>query len=104
MKKKIAATTLSAAVLTAFAFSASSAHAGFGVIPGDPAGAYGGTGIPTQPSSYAQGGVNGDTLTIALSTTAHGASNPAPTTTTPGVFNVGTGLDSSSRSLWNYDY
>lgn len=105
MKNKIAVTTLSAAMLTAFALSATSAHAdisGFGTIPGNPSGAFGGTGIPTAPSAYTQGTVGDDTLTLALSTTAY-KFNPTPTTASSGVFNVGTGL-SSGRSLWNYDY
>jgi hypothetical protein len=105
MKNKIAVSTLSAAVLTAFALSATNAHASFGTLPGNPANIYGGTGIPTTPSAYTVGtlGNNGDSVTIALSTTAHGASNPAPTTTADYVFNVGTGLN-GGRSLWNYDY
>ena len=104
MKNKIAVSTLSAAVLAAFALSATTAHASFGTLPGNPANIYGGTGIPTQPSAYTVGTLgNNDSVTIALSTTAHGSSNPAPTTTADYVFNVGTGL-SGGRSLWNYDY
>ena len=109
MKNKIAVSTLSAAVLTAFALSATNAHAnttGFGTLPGNPANIYGGTGIPTTPSAYTIGSIgSGDTLTLALSTTAYGPSNPAPTTTVNNVFNVGTGFTpSTTRSLWDYDY
>jgi hypothetical protein len=107
MKNKLSVTNLSAATLIACALSATSAHAnmsGFGTIPGNPSGAFGGTGIPTMPSAYTQGAIGtADTLTLALSTTAYGPSNPAPTTTTPYVFNVGTGTV-GGRSLWDYDF
>lgn len=110
MKKKIAATTLSAAVLTTFALLGTSAQAGisgFGTIPGNPAGAYGGSGIPTAPSAFVQGSIGaGDTLTMALSTTAYRSTSPTPTTTTDYIFNVDTGHNSEKplRSLWNYDF
>lgn len=83
----------------------------FGTIPGSPNGGnpYGGSGIPynnseiTTISGVPDGGLPNDTLTLALSATAHGSSNPAPGNNGAGTFTVFPGL-SGGRSLWNFDF
>ncbi len=80
----------------------------FGSVP---VGSYSGTGIPVDTSvKTTVTGIPGptvfspsDSLTLALSTTAHGAFNPAPGNDGVSTFTVGTGLV-SGRSTWNYDY
>ena len=81
-------------------------------ITGDPNGGnpYSGSGIPYNGNSTVTTisgiiGANGasDTVTLALAATAHDA-NPTPGNPAYGVYTVNTGVDSSGRSLWNYDF
>jgi len=82
----------------------------FGTIPGNPNGGnpYSGSGIPYNASeittiSGIPGSPSDDTLTLALSATAHGAFNPAPSNDGAGTFTALTGL-AGGRSLWNFDF
>jgi hypothetical protein len=83
----------------------------FGNIPGSPNGGnpYSGTGIPynsseiTTISGVPDGNLANDTITLALSATAHGSSNPAPGNNGAGTFTVNAGL-AGGRSLWNFDF
>jgi len=80
---------------------------GFGTIPGAAANAYSGTGIPINTSVYETitGAPlpSGDTLTLAMAATQHGAGNPAPGTNVAGTYTVGLGLV-GGRSKWNFDF
>lgn len=80
---------------------------GFGSIPGANAAdnPYSGHGIPIDASEWTQvtGLAGSDTLTIALSATAHGSSNPTPGNDGAGTFTVNTGLV-GGRSVWNFDF
>jgi hypothetical protein len=90
----------------------------FGTIPGTPNGGnpYSGHGIPYNASEITtisgitvvpalQGDPTSDTLTLALSATAHGSGNPAPGNDGAGDFTVSTGSNGNpSRSLWNFDF
>jgi hypothetical protein len=99
-------------VLTAKADDVSTIS-GFGTIPGAPANAYGGSGIPIDTSGWTV--VSGipeppvigpdplDTLTLAMATTQHGAGNPAPGNNGAGTYTVSPGLV-GGRSTWNFDF
>src|SRR5471030_1206077 len=73
----------------------------FGTIPGNPNGGqpYSGSGIPfnaseiTTISGIPAGEAPSDTVTLALSATAHGALNPSPGNNGAGTFSVNTGLN-----------
>lgn len=79
----------------------------FGTIQGNPNGGnpYSGTGIPYNASEITtiSGLPGSDSLTLALSATAHGDSNPSPANDGNGTFTVDTGL-AGGRSLWNFDF
>ena len=79
----------------------------YGTIPGLPAGSnpYSGSGIPYNNSEITtiSGLPASDTLTLAMSATQHGSSNPAPGNNGAGTFTVSTGLV-AGRSPWNFDF
>jgi hypothetical protein len=80
---------------------------GFGTIPGAPANAYSGTGIPINTSEWTKvsgiPGSSGDDLTLAMAATQHGSANPAPGNNGAGTYTVNPGLV-SGRSKWDFDF
>src|SRR5882757_7233414 len=110
MKNKWLLTMVAGTCLASLTNTSAVTTQGFGSIPGttQPQNPYSGTGIPIDHSEWVQASGIGignvsDTLTIALSATAHGAVNPAPTDNGAGTFFVNTGLV-SGRSKWNFDF